>query len=433
MYIFDTMTLRERDSKVIWHPYTPMKIWPEAIAIKRGEGLYLIDEDGKRYIDAISSWWVNLHGHAHPYIAQKVSEQLNTLEHCIFAGFTHEPAVQLAERLLKILPGNMSRIFYSDNGSTAVEVAIKMSLQYWKNKGVKKKRLIALENAYHGDTFGAMAVSGRSVFTEAFKDLLFDVTFIPFPAKDNRATSIEKLEEVLMKGDVAAFIAEPLVQGSAGMQMYDADVLSHFFRLCRKHNVHIIADEVMTGFGRTGSLFACEHISVSPDIMCLSKGLTGGTMPLGVTACTQDIFDAFYDDDRTKTLYHGHSFTANPVACAASLASMDLLLQDSCAQSRQRIIDAHKTFAASVKNDPLLADVRQTGTILALELRTDTPSYHSGLRDIMYRFFLDRKIIMRPLGNIIYILPPYCITNEELEYIYASIRDLLKHLSEKNG
>jgi len=422
-------TIKERDRQVIWHPYTPMKIWPEAIAIVRGEGTYLIDEDGNRYIDAISSWWVNIHGHAHPYIAQKVSEQLSVLEHCIFAGFTHEPAVSLAERLLEILPDGMRKIFYSDNGSTAVEVALKMAVQYWNNKGIKKKKIAALQYAYHGDTFGAMAVSGRSVFTDAFTDLLFDVSFIPFPGKGKEAESIATLESILQSGEVAAFIMEPLVLGSGGMLMYSPETLEQYFRICRKYETLIIADEVMTGFGRTGPLFACDHINTPPDIVCLSKGLTGGTMPLGVTASTQDVFDAFYDDDRMKTLYHGHSFTANPAICASALASLDLLLQQSCTDSRECIVNAHKEFATSIAGDISIAEIRQTGTIIAIELKTDAPSYHSNMRDMLYRFFLNKKIIMRPLGNIIYILPPYCISNEELQYIYSCIKELLEKLN----
>jgi adenosylmethionine-8-amino-7-oxononanoate aminotransferase len=418
-------TLKHRDSKVIWHPYTPMKIWPEAIAIVKGEGVYLVDEEGNRYIDAISSWWVNLHGHSHPYITQKVAEQLATLEHCIFAGFTHEPAILLAERLLEILPDGMRKIFYSDNGSTAVEVALKMSLQYWRNKGEKKQRIIAIENAYHGDTFGAMAVSGRSIFTEAFSDQLFDVTFIPFPGKTNSAQSIAALKEILQKGDTAALIVEPLVQGSAGMYMYDADTLEQYFQLCKEYNTLIIADEVMTGFGRTGPLFACDHIQTKPDIVCLSKGLTGGTMPLGITACTQQIFDAFYHDDRTKMLYHGHSFTANPAICAAALASLDLLLQDSCTDSRRQITAAHAEFANRIANRATIADIRQAGTILAIELKTDSPSYHNNMRDVIYKFFLDRLIILRPLGNIIYLIPPYCITKEELNHVYKAIIEFI--------
>jgi adenosylmethionine---8-amino-7-oxononanoate aminotransferase len=425
-------TIKERDSKVIWHPYTPMKAWPEAIAIVKGEGVHLIDEDGNRYIDAISSWWVTLHGHSHPYIAEKVSAQLSALEHCLFAGFTHEPGVRLAERLLEILPGKMSRIFYSDNGSTAVEVAIKMALQYWNNKGIKKKKLVALQHAYHGDTFGAMSVSGRSVFTAAFTDHLFEVAFIPFPSKEHDKQSLTALENILKNGDVAAFIAEPLVQGAAGMYMYTPEVLEAYFKLCKKYNALIIADEIMTGFGRTGKLFACDHIGTGPDIICLSKGLTGGTMPMGITAATQEIFDAFYDDDRMKMLYHGHSFTANPTICAAALASLDLLRKDSCMQDIRRIADAHAAFAETISGSPVVADVRQTGTIIAIEFKTDNPSYHHSLRDKIYRFFLGKKIIMRPLGNIIYLIPPYCTSNDELKYIYESITELLQEINALN-
>lgn len=417
--------IKTRDSKVVWHPYTPMKLWPEAIGIVKGEGVYLYDEEGNKYIDAISSWWVNLHGHAHPYIAEKVSEQLRTLEHCIFAGFTHEPAVQLAEKLLSILPGNQAKIFYSDNGSTAVEVALKMSMQYWANIGKPRKKIVAIEGAYHGDTFGAMSVSARSIFTNTFNDYLFDTEFIPFPFADGEQ-SILHLEALLQSGEVAAFIAEPLVQGTAGMMMYDESVLEQYFSLCKKYDTIIIADEVMTGFGRTGTLFACDSVSSAPDIICLSKGLTGGTMPMGVTACTQQIFDAFYDDDRLKTLYHGHSYTANPVACAAALASFDLTVNQDCDNNRQRIADSYHNFAASLIGNNKVLDVRHKGTILAIELNTGTvTSYTNAERDRIYKFFLQKGILMRPLGNIIYLMPPYCITDDELEYIYNSINELL--------
>lgn len=420
-------TIKERDREVIWHPYTPMKIWPEAIGIVKGEGAYLIDEEGNRYLDAISSWWVNLHGHSHPYIAQKVSEQLLTLEHCIFAGFTHAPAVRLAERLLDILPGEMSKIFYSDNGSTAVEVALKMALQYWSNKGDGRKRIIALDGAYHGDTFGAMSVSGRSLFTQPFNNFLFDIDFIPFPDEANAENSLLHLKQLLLKDDVAAFICEPLVQGTAGMRMYSEDILAEYFMLCKKHNTIIIADEVMTGFGRTGNLFACDPVSISPDIICLSKGLTGGTMPMGITACAQHIFDAFFDDDVLKTLYHGHSYTANPIACTAALASLDLLLTDSCDASRDRINSSHTAFAASVQDSPKISAVRLQGTILAIDLNTGThTSYHNKQRDSIYRFFIERKVLIRPLGNIIYLMPPYCITNDELNEIYTRIKELVE-------
>lgn len=421
-------TISRRDSTIIWHPYTPMKAAPTAIGIAHGTGTTLTDEEGNTYIDAISSWWVTLHGHSHPYIAQKVAEQMNTLEHCIFAGFTHKPAVALAERLLEILPQGMARIFYSDNGSTAVEVAIKMALQYWGNKGSKRKKIVAIEGAYHGDTFGAMAVSGRSVFTAAFAHLLFDVTFIPFPAPDSEEDSINALREALAGGDVAAFIAEPLVQGSAGMRMYSATVLERYFSMCKGDGALIIADEVMTGFGRTGPLFACNQVSTRPDIICLSKGLTGGVMPLGVTATTAHVFEAFYDDDRTKMLYHGHSFTANATACAAALASLDLLLMEECTQARARIAECHIAFARTISEHPAVASVRQVGTILAMELRADSYAYHSNLRDAIYTFFISKKVLLRPLGNIIYILPPYCITEQELQYVYACITEFLTTL-----
>jgi len=397
-------SITERDRKVIWHPYTPMKIWPEAIGIVSGKDEYLFDEDGKQYIDAISSWWVTLHGHSNPYIAQRISEQLTTLEHCIFAGFTHEPAVQLAERLLEILPGNQEKIFYSDNGSTAVEVAIKMALQYYNNKGEPRKRIVALENAYHGDTFGAMSVSGRSIFTEAFDHFLFDVDFIPFPSEENKEQSIVTLEKLLAQGDVAAFIAEPLLQGTAGMYIYPPEVLEAYFSLCKKYDTLTIADEVLTGFGRTGTLFACDRITTSPDMICLSKGLTGGTMPMGITACTIDVFNAFYNDDRTKTLYHGHSYTANPIACTAGLASLDLLLDEASVANRERIAERHAAFAKKIAIHKNVKVTRQIGTILAIEIDTNAPtSYTHNLRDFIYNFFIYKGVLMRPLGNIIYI------------------------------
>lgn len=430
LYICRMGAISERDSRIVWHPYTPMKLNPTAIAIVKGEGAWLEDEDGNRYLDAISSWWVNIHGHSHPHIARKIAEQAATLEHSIFAGFTHEPAVQLAERLLEILPDSMSRIFYSDNGSTAVEVALKMAMQFWRNKGQHKQKIVAIAGAYHGDTFGAMAVSERSVFTAAFSEYLFDVSFIPFPEKGREQESLDALQQLVQQGDVAAFIAEPLIQGSAGMYMYSEAVLGEYFGICRESDTLIIADEVMTGFGRTGPLFACGQLATQPDIMCLSKGLTGGTMALGVTAANERVYTAFLDDDRTKTLYHGHSFTANPIACAAALASMDLVLEPVCEANRQRIIAQHAAFAVSIAGHPALADIRQTGTIIALELKVKDGGYHSNMRDKLYQFFLSRGLLMRPLGNIIYLLPPYCITNEELRMAYDGITALLYEIQE---
>jgi adenosylmethionine-8-amino-7-oxononanoate aminotransferase len=421
------MSLTDRDIKVIWHPYTQMKTALPPIPIVRGEGAYLFDEDGKKYIDAISSWWVNIHGHSHPYIAQKVAEQLIKLEHVIFAGFTHPGAVELAERLLQILPSNQQKAFYSDNGSTAVEVAIKMCLQYWHNQGQGRTKILAFKNAYHGDTFGAMAVSGRSAFTAAFDSLLFEVEFIDLPNE----TNIQDLKSQIsnLKSQLACFIFEPLVQGSAGMLMYEAKYLNELMAHCRKEDILLIDDEVFTGFGRTGKAFACNHVTEQPDIMCFSKGLTGGTMALGLTTCTQQIFDAFLSDDKLKTLFHGHSFTANPVACAAALASLDIFEEAATLENIKRIEDRHSQFAQRIKHHPKLKAVRQTGTIIAIEWQTGSDtSYFSTLRDKLYLYFLDAGIILRPLGNIIYILPPYCITNADLDYIYKKIEQALEEI-----
>lgn len=421
------MNLTERDLQVIWHPYTQMKTAQPPVGIVRGEGALLFDEEGKQYIDAVSSWWVNIHGHAHPYIAKKVSEQLYKLEHVIFAGFTHEGAVELAERLLAILPANQQKAFYSDNGSTAIEVAIKMCLQYWLNKGDQRTKIIAFNNAYHGDTFGAMAVSSRSAFTKAFDSLLFEVEFIDIPNAEN----IESLKSQIsdLSSQTACFIFEPLVQGSAGMIMYEAKYLNELMAHCRQEQVLLIADEVFTGFGRTGKPFATNHVHIEPDIMCFSKGLTGGTMALGLTTCTQEIYDAFLSDDKLKTLFHGHSFTANPIACASALASLDLFQQPETAENITRIKAAHAAFADKIRNHPKIKTVRQTGTIFAMEWETgDNTSYFSSLRDKLYNYFLAAGVILRPLGNVIYILPPYCITNEQLNYVYSKIEQALEKL-----
>jgi len=421
------MSLVDRDKAVIWHPYTQMKTALPHVPIVRGEGACLYDEDGKRYIDAVSSWWVNIHGHANPYIAKKVAEQLIKLEHVIFAGFTHPTAVELAERLLAILPSNQKKAFYSDNGSTAIEVAIKMCLQYWHNQGKPRTKMLAFKNAYHGDTFGAMAVSGRSAFTAAFDQLLFEVEFIDLPTAEN-IESI-KYQVSSIKNETACFIFEPLVQGTAGMVMYEAKYLDELLQHCKQESVLTIADEVFTGFGRTGKLFACDYLTVQPDIMCFSKGLTGGTMALGLTTCTDEIYNAFLSDDKLKTLFHGHSYTANPVACSAALASLDITLDAATMENIKRIESMHRAFTEKIKHHPKIKSTRQTGTIVAMEWETgSSTSYFSSLRDKLYLYFLNAGIILRPLGNIMYILPPYCITNDELNYIYRKIEDALEEI-----
>jgi len=410
----------EKDLEHIWHPYTQMQTAGNPVPIVRGEGAYLYTADNRKIIDAVSSWWVTIHGHSHPYIAEQVFKQLNTLEQVIFAGFTHPKAVELAVKLLTILPANQQKIFYSDNGSTAVEVALKMCLQFWSNKNQERTKILAFNNAYHGDTFGAMAVSGRSAFTKPFDSLLFDVEFIDLPNEHNIQNLKSKISN--LKSSLACFIFEPLIQGSGGMLMYEPEYLDELVRHCKEEQVFTIADEVMTGFGRTGKLFATDYLVNKADIMCFSKGLTGGTMPLGLTTCTNEIYNAFLSDDKLKTLFHGHSFTANPVACAAASASFDLLTEKETIENIKRIEKSHQQFMEKIKGHRRLKDVRMRGTIIAFEWNNEQgTSYFSNLRDVLYQFFLENGIILRPLGNIIYILPPYCISDEDLLYIYQKI------------
>jgi len=430
------MRLQERDKAVIWHPFTAFKHSPEPIPVVQGHGVYLVDETGNQYIDAISSWWVNLHGHAHPYIAEKIYEQAKTLEQVIFAGFTHKPAIELAERLLPKLPGQFSKVFYSDNGSTATEVAIKMALQYWWNKEAvshellavsrekSRKKILAFNNSYHGDTFGAMSISDRNIFTLAFHDKLFEVIFIDTPTSGN----IDALKEIIRKeaAAIAAFIYEPLVQGAGGMKMYEAALLDEVLQTVKKQGIICIADEVMTGFGRTGKLFASEYCKEKPDIICLSKGLTGGTMALGVTAVTQNIVDAFVSDDKLKTFFHGHSFTANPLACTAALASLDLLEKESCMQQIQNIAARHASFIKQLKNSQFpIKNIRQLGTIIAFEIEQGKDEYLNTIAATITQKALQKGVYIRPLGNTVYVMPPYCITVAELEKTYTVIKEII--------
>lgn len=422
--------IQNKDQHFVWHPFTHLKYAEAPIQIVKGEGAYFFDVDGNKLLDGISSWWVNLHGHCHPYISQKVSEQLHTLEHAIFSAFTHEPAVKLAERLIGHLPENQSKIFYSDNGSTAVEVGLKMVLQYWHNQGISKKKFIAFENAYHGDTFGGMSVGARNVFNNAFENLLFDVIHIPLPDADN----MEQIKEVLQgwfanHNDIAGFIFEPLVQGAAGMLMYEAKYLDELIALCKENKVLCIADEVMTGFGRTGEFFASNYLSNKPDIICLSKGLTGGYMPLGVTSCAQFIYNSCVSDDKTKTFFHGHSYTANPTACSAGLASLDLMEKEETWTQIKMMSKLNQEFVAKLKNYPKLKDVRSKGTILALEINTEEHTHYlNNSSDNIASYFLNKGIIVRPLGNILYIIPPYCITEIEIKQVYEVMEQFLEEL-----
>lgn len=423
-------SLTARDREVVWHPYTQSGMFPDAIGITHGKGTLLFDENGKSYIDAVSSWWVNLHGHAHPYLHEKISSQSAKLEQVIFAGFTHEPAVTLAERLLQLQP-HFGKVFYSDNGSTAVEVAIKIALQYWQHRGEKRKKIVAIQNAYHGDTFGAMAVSQRSMFTEPFWEHLFEVHHLPFPLEGKEQHTYDALDELLAQNDVAAFIAEPCILGSGGMFFYSQECLEQLFARCRAKEVLIIADEVMTGFGRTGTVFCTDRIATKPDMMCLSKGLTGGYLPMGVTLCTAAIHHYFVSNEFSRMLFHGHSFTANALACAAANASLDLLLTDECTSSIQRISNAQREFVHSLAHYTCIAQPRSMGVVMAMDLVVNDAGYASNIRKEVFSFFFAKGILLRPMGNVLYMLPPYCITNEELRTVHSAIRAFLDQLEER--
>lgn len=423
------MNLIERDKNFIWHPFTQQKNMQPPIAIKNAKGSLLFDEDGNEYIDAISSWWVNIHGHAHPYIAEKVYQQALQLEHIIFAGFTHKPAIELAERLIKILPEGFAKIFFSDDGSTSAEVAIKMAVQYWWNtinsqqSTVNRNKILAFNNSYHGDTFGSMSVSDRSVFTLAFQDLLFEVIFIDVPLEENISATKKIIDE--NADGIAAFIYEPLVQGAGGMKMYNSILLDELLLYIKQKNIVCIADEVMTGFGRTGKMFAGEYMQTKPDIICLSKGLTGGTMALGVTACSEKIYNAFVNDDARKTFFHGHSYTANPLACSAANASLDLFEQENSLDKVNFISEQNIAFAQQLKQLSGIKNVRTLGTILAFEVAKGNDEYLNNISTNITKKSLDNGVYIRPLGNTVYIMPPYCITENELQKIYSVLLEII--------
>jgi adenosylmethionine-8-amino-7-oxononanoate aminotransferase len=427
------VTLLEKDRNYIWHPFTPLEVDEDSIVIESAQGVYLYTADGKKIIDAVSSWWVNLHGHSNPIIAKAISEQARKLEHVIFAGFTHEPAITLAENLLSVLPKNQSKIFFSDDGSTAVEVGLKMAMQYWHNKGIQTKtKIIALEGAYHGDTFGAMSVGARDIFNQAFSRYLFNVDFIDFPSKQNEEKLLSDFRKLVSREDVAAFIFEPLVQGAAGMRMYSPQILDQLISIANEYEVICIADEVFTGFGRTGKFFACDYLKNAPDIFALSKGITGGSLPLGATSCSSKIASAFQSAESSRTLYHGHSYTANPIACAAANASFKLLVSTECKSAIEEINKSLENFKATVSGFSVIKDVRVCGTILAIELMTnDTSSYYNPIRKKIYSHFLSMGILVRPLGNVMYIVPPYIISMEELQLIQSEITQFLRLVSGK--
>ena len=404
------------DTRHVWHPYTQHGIAPRAHPVVRGEGAYLVDADGKRILDAISSWWVTLHGHAQPEIAEAIAAQARTLEQVIFAGFAHEPAARLAAELAEALPEGLTRIFFSDNGSTAVEAGIKMALQLWRHRGERRPLVAALENAYHGDTFGAMAASAPSVFTDPFAEHLFEVARLPVPSRGDTLAALDELLEE--RGhELAAVIVEPLLLAAGGMRVWSEETLRGIRQRTRDAGVLLVADEVATGFGRTGPLFACQRADVSPDILCMSKGITGGFLPLGATAVREEVFAEFVSDDRRRTFFHGHSYTGHPLACAAARASLALLRGPACERRRTEIEAAHRAGLARLSAHPAVRRPRVLGTVAAFDLDAGE-GYLSPIGRELARFALAEGVLLRPLGDVVYLLPPYCVTPSEVAGVY---------------
>ena len=422
----------------VWYPFYQPSQDPAPLRIARGEGAYLYTDDGRRLVDGISSWWTSLHGHNHPRIMNAIAEQTRRLDHVLLAGFTHEPVEKLAAGLGRVLPSNLTRIFFSDDGSTAVEVALKMAVQFWRNSGrPEKRRIVALENGYHGDTVGAMSVGDDSVFTEAFGSMLFPVErahsayCYRCPVGKKRETCridcADHLAEILEKGhdEIAAVIVEPLLQGAGGMIVHPVEFLRKVREACSRWDVLLIADEVFTGFGRTGRMFACQHAGIEPDLMCLSKGITGGVMALGATAATERIYEAFLGAEPNRTFYHGHSFTGNPLACAAANASLEIFEAEPVFERIEAIAAIHSERLAALRSHPAVGDTRQLGTIAAVEIAAQDAGYTSWLKPSLYRFFLEKGILLRPLGNVVYIVPPYVIPPAELHRIWDAITEAL--------
>jgi adenosylmethionine-8-amino-7-oxononanoate aminotransferase len=430
------------DALRIWHPFTRGGAQVKLPRIVRGEGAWLFTDDGRRILDAISSWWVNLHGHAHPRIANTVAEQARQLEHVLLAGFVHEPVERLAEELRRVVPANLKHVFFSDDGSTAVEVALKMAIQYWRNVGNPgKSEIAALEHGYHGDTAGSMSVSDDSPFTAAFAGMRFPVHRahsaycyrcpVGLKRESCHIECADSLEKLLNErgNRIAAVIVEPLLQGAGGMIVHPVEFLQRVRQLTQQHNVLLIADEVLTGFGRCGAMFASELANISPDMMCMSKGITGGFLPLGATLATEQIFDAFAGEDPERTFWHGHSYSGNPIACAAAVANLEIFRTEPVFERISKIATVHAERLPDFSRSAAVGDVRTIGTIAAIELRADDAGYLSNLRPKLYEYFLKRDILLRPLGNVIYILPPYCIQANDLHRVYDVIEEAIGSVS----
>lgn len=410
-------------SSPVWHPFTQHALMPDATRIARGEREWLTTPDGRAIVDAISSWWVITHGHRHPRIVEAIKTQIDRLDQVIFAGFTHEPAEQLATALVDLAPKGLDRVFFSDSGSTAVEVAIKMALGTFHNRGDKRHRILALEHAYHGDTVGAMSAGARGVFSNPYAPLLYEVTRIPFPRAGYEQATIDAIDAACRKGDVAAMIVEPLILGAGGMLIYSAQTLAEMARAVRAHGGLFIADEVMTGWGRTGTLFACEQANLSPDIMCVAKGITGGSLPLAATLASEDIFQAHWSKDRRRTFFHSSSYTANPVACAAARANCEIWQSEPVRDRIANLAAMQTQRLAELADDADFINARQLGTITALDLAAPDAGYLADIGPKLYAFFKSRDVLLRPLGNTIYVMPPYCTEAASLDRVYEAIRE----------
>ena len=414
------------ESYSIWHPFSQMKGTTELPKVVKAQDVWLHTEDGKKIFDAISSWWVNLHGHSHPYIAQKVHEQMLQLEHVIFAGFTHDPAIELSKRLLNHLPQGEWKFFFSDNGSTAIEVALKMAIQYFRREDMTRKvKVIALDGSYHGDTFGAMAAAERSVFTDPWDDMFFEAIHIPAPTPGSEQACFDAIEANAT--DTTVFFYEPMVQGAGGMRMYSKEAMQEMLHRLKNKGAILVADEVMTGFGRLGSWFASDQCEQKPDMIALSKGLTGGALPMSLTVCDQRFYDAFLHDEFAKGFLHGHSFTGNPIGCAAALASLDLMEKEETWQKIKAIEQCYRDHVEELSSHPMIHNVRITGTVLAFDIKESNQGYIHPLRDRLYKAFLDKGVLLRPLGNVVYLLPPY---STPIELIEDTIQKILETLNE---
>ena len=416
-----------RQSSPVWHPFTQHALVPQLPTVVRAEGAYLYTDQGRRIIDAISSWWVITHGHCHPHIVAAIRAQADKLDQVIFANCSHEPAETVARRLVELTPEGLDYVFFSDSGSTCVEVALKMALGYWHHHGSLRHRVLVLEHSYHGDTIGAMSVGERGVFNRPYEPLLFSVGTLPFPSAGQEQATLDALERQCRAepDGVAALIVEPLVLGAGGMLMYPPWVLRELRRICAAYEVLFIADEVMTGWGRTGTLFACEQAQVTPDIACYAKGLTGGSLPLAVTLCHEKIFEAHYSSDRRKTFFHSSSYTANPIACAAAVANLEIWDREPVRERIAAIAEHHRGRLEALAEDPRFAHARQCGTIAAIDVVVPDQGYLAGIGPRLSAYFAERGLLLRPLGNTLYLLPPYCVSERDLDQLYEGMLEAI--------